>query len=158
MEEFKPDKILKAVKEASKGRGETESLKDVSRKEPRKPMIPKPVGKGRRVIEQYKLVVDDVITDIKVVADPNEFIPIYQMTFPVIEPATEAALDYVREKMITEMDLRPAEILSPDELKSTKEKFIAGYVDFDQFLPILALFLSRVIFSVRNFSFDVFYP
>jgi flagellar protein FlaI len=124
MEDKKPEKRSEKRKKTHPEEG----LEEVPKKA--KPVLgktisPKLSGKGRRVIERYKLVVDDVNTDIKIFSDPNEFIPIYQMTFPIIEPATEAVLDFVREKMISEMDLRPAEILSPDELKTTKEKFIS---------------------------------
>ncbi len=78
-----------------------------------------------RVLREYSVEVDDVRADIKVVSHPNEFVPLYRMSFPVIKAATEAALDYVRERLISEMDLRPAEILDPEELKATKEKFKA---------------------------------
>ncbi|RLE09830.1 hypothetical protein DRJ04_09605, partial [Candidatus Aerophobetes bacterium] len=78
----------------------------------------------KKVIDSYRLIVDDVVTDIKIISDPDEFVPIYHMSFPVLKPATEAVLDYVREKLISEMDLRPAEILSPEEMRKTKEKFM----------------------------------
>jgi flagellar protein FlaI len=79
----------------------------------------------KRTIDKYKLVVNNVPADITIYADPEkEYVPIYELIFPVIESATEAVLDSIREKMVEELEIRPAEILSPEEAKKTKDKFI----------------------------------
>ncbi len=79
----------------------------------------------KRTIDKYKLVVNNVPADITIYADPDkEYVPIYELIFPIIEPATEAVLDSIREKMVEELEIRPAEILNPEEAKKIKEKFI----------------------------------
>lgn len=75
------------------------------------------------VIESYKLVVDEVPANIKIIKDPKEFVPIYMLTFPRLEPATEAALDSIREKMLAEIDMKVAEVMSPRELIELEERF-----------------------------------
>ena len=76
------------------------------------------------VIEEYRLVVDNVPSTVRIVHDPKEFVPVYELHFPMIETATQAALETVRERMITELQIEPEEILDAKELKALKEAFI----------------------------------
>lgn len=79
----------------------------------------------KRTIDKYRLVVNNVPADITIYADPEkEYVPVYELIFPIIEPATEAVLDSIREKMVEELEIRPAEILSPEEAKKIKDKFV----------------------------------
>ena len=75
------------------------------------------------IIDQYKLVIDDVPATVKIVRDPNEFVPVYHLIFPRIEKATQVALESIREKMLTEMEIEPEEILSLKELEKLKVEF-----------------------------------
>ncbi|RLJ07914.1 MAG: CpaF family protein [Candidatus Aenigmatarchaeota archaeon] len=75
------------------------------------------------IIDQYKLVIDDVPATVKIVRDPNEFVPVYHLIFPRIETATQVALESIREKMLTEMEIEPEEILSLKELEKLKVEF-----------------------------------
>ncbi len=79
--------------------------------------------KKEEVIESYDLVVDNVPATVKVLHDPLEFVPIYQLIFPELEIATRAALDSIREKLITELSIEPEEILSAKELNELKAEF-----------------------------------
>jgi flagellar protein FlaI len=81
------------------------------------------------LIEEYGLEVDSVPATVKVVHDPDEFVPIYELHFPHIETATQAALETVREKMITELNIEPEEILSFKELANLKKAFIERAID-----------------------------
>ncbi len=78
---------------------------------------------SQKNIEDYKITVNNVEAKIRIYTDDNDFVPLYEVIIPVLEPATDAALDYIRERLITELDLRPAEILSPEEMKNLKERF-----------------------------------
>lgn len=79
----------------------------------------------KRTIDKYRLLVNNVPSDITIYTDPErEFVPTYELLFPVIEPATEAVLDAIRSKMVDELDIRPAEILNPEEADKIKKKFI----------------------------------
>jgi flagellar protein FlaI len=78
----------------------------------------------KKVIEKYKLVVNNVPADITIYADPEkEYVPIYELIFPIIEPATEAVLDSIREEMVQELEIRPAEVLNPGEATRIRNKF-----------------------------------
>ncbi len=76
-----------------------------------------------KIMDQYRLVVDNVPADIKILVDPTEFVPIYQIKFPKIEEPTQAVLNSIREKLITELMIEPEEILNVKELKKLKEDF-----------------------------------
>ena len=52
-----------------------------------------------KVIERYKMMVNDIPVDIKIFSDPQNYIPIYEIIFPGLEPAVMAALDSIRERL-----------------------------------------------------------
>lgn len=79
----------------------------------------------RRTIDKYRLMVNNVPADITIFTDPDkEYVPTYELIFPVIESATEAVLDSIREKMVDELDIRPAEVMNPEEANKIKKKFL----------------------------------
>jgi flagellar protein FlaI len=75
------------------------------------------------VIESYEIEVDEVIATVKIMHDPAEFVPIYQLIFPEIEVATSALLDSIREDLITELKIEPEEIMSAKEFNELKDEF-----------------------------------
>jgi len=95
---------------------------------------------SQKNIEDYNITVNNVNARIRIYTDDKDFVPLYEVIIPVLEPATDAALDYVRERLITELDLRPAEILSPEEMKNLKEKFnVEAFEMLKKSLPNLSL-------------------
>ncbi len=89
----------------------------------------KPESKGMEKkrsssLESYELVVDNVPAKINIMSIHKEFVPVYQVIFPKIEPATQAVLDEIRERLISEMDIKPIEVLNPEEIKALKTDFI----------------------------------
>ncbi|MFH1445275.1 MAG: ATPase, T2SS/T4P/T4SS family [Nanoarchaeota archaeon] len=78
----------------------------------------------KRTLEKYRMVVDDIPVNIRIYEDSAEFVPIYEVTFPQLEEATTAALEKVREKLITEIIIEPSEIIDPREYKQLRDKFI----------------------------------
>jgi flagellar protein FlaI len=77
----------------------------------------------RTEIESYQMIVDEVPATIKIIHDPAEFVPIYQMIFPEVEVATAAFLDSIRENLISELKIEPEEIMTAKELNQLKEEF-----------------------------------
>jgi len=75
-------------------------------------------------ISEYEVTVDNVKARINILKTPQEFVPIYKLSFPRIGPATRAVLDEIRERMITELDIKPVEVLSPEEIEELKKKFL----------------------------------
>ena len=78
---------------------------------------------AEKVQESYKIAVNDVPANIRVFTSHEDYVPIYEILIPIVKDATEAALDDIRERLIDELDLRPAEIVSPEEMKSLKKRF-----------------------------------
>ncbi|UCD03401.1 MAG: CpaF family protein, partial [Candidatus Aenigmatarchaeota archaeon] len=76
-----------------------------------------------RVIKQYDFEYDGVPANVSISWEPNEYVPIYKIEVPEIEPATNAVLDNIRERMIEETVIPFGEVLSPDEMKNLREKF-----------------------------------
>lgn len=74
-------------------------------------------------IDSYKIIVDNVPAEIIVEKTPEEFVPVYNLIFPKIEAATQAALDSIREHLLTEMMIEPEEILDSKELEKLKVRF-----------------------------------
>jgi flagellar protein FlaI len=73
---------------------------------------------------KYELVVDGVRAMVDIRKPPQEFVPVYQLSSPDIEPATEAVLESIKERLITELDIRPAEAIDPAEIRVLKKRFI----------------------------------
>lgn len=74
--------------------------------------------------KNYSIVVDNVPATVKIARDPEEFVPIYSLSFPSIEPATKAVLDSVRERLITELEIKPLEIINPEVMGKLKADFL----------------------------------
>ncbi|MBI4181564.1 MAG: CpaF family protein [Candidatus Aenigmarchaeota archaeon] len=79
--------------------------------------------------KHYDLDVDGVRATVLIEHKPSEFVPLYTLSSPSVEPATQAVLDAVKEKLITELDLRPAEVIDPAEVRVLKKKFLARSQD-----------------------------
>ena len=74
-------------------------------------------------IESYELVADDVHANIEISHNPKDYVPVYEITYPLIEEPTKAALDEIRERMIAEIFVEPREIMDPKELEEIKKEF-----------------------------------
>lgn len=73
--------------------------------------------------EKYRVNVDNVPAKITILSSLKEFVPIYHLSFPRVEPATKAVLDSIRERMVTELDIKPMEIINPEEMGKLKKEF-----------------------------------
>jgi flagellar protein FlaI len=82
-------------------------------------------------IEEYEIVVDDVHAFVEIFQDQKDYVPSYNLTYPLLEEPTKAALDHIRERMITEIFVEPREIMSPKELEDIKKEF------FDKALAVV---------------------
>jgi flagellar protein FlaI len=78
---------------------------------------------AEKPLEKYGLVVNDVQAGIRIYSDPGEYVPVYEIIIPIVREATEAALDSIRERLLDQLDLRPAEIISPEEMMALKKRF-----------------------------------
>ncbi len=74
-------------------------------------------------MEEYIIEDNDVSASIKICNDPDEYIPIYDISYPKIEEATRAILDSIREKIVTELAFNTNDILNPNESSEVRENF-----------------------------------
>lgn len=95
----------------------------MSKKAPEKAAKVKEKAK-EKVLENYELLVDNVPAKVKIIKTPKEFVPVYHIIFPELEPATKAALESFKEKMIEDIEIKPLEVSSPEEIKKLKENFM----------------------------------
>jgi len=79
---------------------------------------------------KYELFADGIKANVRIYKDPKEFVSVYSMEYPRIEKATEAVLDAIREKLISKMEVRPFQILDPEEIASLKTRFLKKSIEF----------------------------
>ena len=106
-------------------KGESEPSEEEPKEKVEKGEVPataKPATTGK-IMSSYEFEVDSVPAKVSVVKEDNEFVPIYKIECPEIEPATKAVLEDVREKMIEQTIIPFGEVLNPDEMKNLQEKF-----------------------------------
>lgn len=76
------------------------------------------------VLSKYSVVAERVPGSVRIVKMPEEYTPIYEVTFPKIAPTTEAVLGAIKEKMIETVKLKISEILDPKALEDIKTRFL----------------------------------
>ncbi|MFH0956583.1 MAG: ATPase, T2SS/T4P/T4SS family [Candidatus Aenigmatarchaeota archaeon] len=122
-EKGKPAKTPAARKEEQAAGGAGEKAQQDKPK-----TLVKPIASARstekKVISEYEFEYDGVPAKVKICWQPPEYVPVYNLEWPEIEPATNAVLDSVREKMIEQTIIPFGEVINPDEMKNLQEKFL----------------------------------
>jgi len=72
----------------------------------------------------YIIIADNVPAKIEINKRPEEYTPIYDVRFPTIEPATQAVLDSLKERLIEVVKIEISEILDPKVMEEIKERFL----------------------------------
>lgn len=75
-------------------------------------------------LESYTIIADDVPAKVEIILRPEEYTPIYEIKFPTIEPATQAVLDSLKEKLIEIVKIEISEILDPKAMEEIKQRFL----------------------------------
>ncbi len=102
--------------------------------------------KEGEVISQYDFELDGVPANVTISWQPEEYVPIYKIECPEIEPATNAVLDSIREKMIEQTVIPFGEVLNPDEMKGLREKFLReAFSRIRDEMPQLSLKTQRTL-------------
>jgi len=81
------------------------------------------------IISSYTVIAENVPGKITIIKKPEEYTPIYEAKFPSIEPATQAVLDSIKEKLIEVVKIKISEILDPKAVEGIKERFIESARD-----------------------------
>ena len=75
------------------------------------------------VIEKYNFNSKDIPIEIIIKSDPNEFVPIYQVSISQISETTEKILERIRKQLVTEVQLGMVEITDLKKAVEIEEKF-----------------------------------
>lgn len=75
------------------------------------------------VIEKYFVEAYKVKARVTIERDPAEFVPVYVLKMPDIEPGTLALMDRVGETLLTETPVKVTELVDPKALEALKTKF-----------------------------------
>jgi flagellar protein FlaI len=76
------------------------------------------------VLGKYIVIADNVPGNIEIIKRPEEYVPIYEVKFSTIEPATQAILDSIKERLIEVVKIEISEILDPKAMENIKTRFL----------------------------------
>lgn len=72
----------------------------------------------------YQIEADNVVVDIDVKHVPDEYVPIYEVSYPHLEEPTKMMLDNIKEEVTEEIDIDKKEILDPSSSEDIKNRFL----------------------------------
>jgi len=75
-------------------------------------------------LQSYVIVADNVPARVDIVKRPEEYTPVYDVKFPTIEPATQAVLESLKERLIEVVKIEISEILDPKVMEDIKNRFL----------------------------------
>jgi len=81
------------------------------------------------ILASYPVLADNVPGMITIVKRPEEYVPVYDIKFPTIEPGTLAVLDSIKEKLIEVVKIEISEILDPKAMEDIKRRFLESAND-----------------------------
>ena len=76
------------------------------------------------ILGSYTIIADNVPAKIEIIKRPEEYTPVYDVKFPTIEPATQAVLDSLKERLIDIVKIEISEILDPKVMEEIKQRFL----------------------------------
>lgn len=76
----------------------------------------------RILLEQYTVTADNISITIRITGGPG-LSPRYEIIYPSFSPATQALLDDIKIKLITDVKVSTREILDPKTIASLKKRF-----------------------------------
>ncbi len=88
------------------------------------------------ILSKYSVSADNVPGTVTIIRRPEEYIPVYEIKFPVIAPGTEFVLESIREKLIETVKIKISEILDPRALEDIKKRFLeSASIQISQQMP-----------------------
>jgi flagellar protein FlaI len=90
-------------------------------------------------LQSYTIVADNVPARVDIIKRPEEYTPVYEVKFPTIEPATQAVLEALKERLIEIVKIEISEILDPKVMEDIKNRFLESAKNaISQELPTIA--------------------
>jgi flagellar protein FlaI len=96
------------------------------------------------VIDTYVIEADKVPGKVVIIKRPEEYMPVYEVRFPTVEPGTQAILDSIKEKLIEIVKIEVSEILDPKAMEGIKKRF------FDSALEIITKEMPKITEEEKN--------
>jgi len=91
-----------------------------------------------KVREVYEVEADEVKAEVTIADDPKEYVPVYLLERPMLDIATKAILNAIREELIKLVELSTKEFVDPTAFLSVKMKFKKKAMELiDRYLPTL---------------------
>ena len=75
-------------------------------------------------LDQYFVVADEVKCNVNIFEVDEEYVPIYEITYPKVEKATDIVLQFLREKLVETVTVHISEILDPKQSEAIKKRFM----------------------------------
>jgi len=85
----------------------------------------KPQAPSLRVLETYPITSENVPAQVTICERMDEYVNTYEVEQIKVYKATEVMLNYLKEKIISSVNVRISEILDPREIETVRKKFIA---------------------------------
>ncbi len=76
-----------------------------------------------KIVDQYSFDADDMPINIRIIAKPGEFVPIYEVSIASISKTTEMILEQIRKKLVKEVSLGMLEITDLKRTSVVDERF-----------------------------------
>ena len=80
---------------------------------------------GVRLLDRYAVVSENVPAEITIAERLEEYVNTYELKQVKLLKATEVVMNYLKEKIISSVNIKISEILDPREIESVRKKFIA---------------------------------
>jgi len=75
-------------------------------------------------IDEYMVSADEVKCHVSIYEMKEEYVPIYEITYPQVEKATDVILQYLRGKLVEIVTVQISEILDPKQSEAIKKRFM----------------------------------
>ncbi len=103
---------------------------------------------GIKVLESYKLNAKGTIVNVRIYVPQDEFVPLYEVTFPGIGPATQLLLMSLRPDLTMLVPLDPNRLNEAEYIEEVKNKYIeTSSVLIDKYLPDTKEAIKSVLIS-----------
>ncbi|MEM7825096.1 MAG: type II/IV secretion system ATPase subunit [Candidatus Aenigmatarchaeota archaeon] len=78
-----------------------------------------------QILEKYAIILDNVRSEVEIKKTTEELVPVYILKLPSISPGTSAILDKIRDLLITEIPIKPTELLDISAMEELKNRFFS---------------------------------
>jgi len=110
-------------------------------------------------IDKYTIKADNVIFEVSIFKDKDQFVPVYFIKIPKIESASQALLEDIRDKILLAVPINIESLRNPDALNALRSKIMEMARDMikkavkdisDEILDFLVLTIANEMLGLGN--------